>query len=285
MERLVITIHPSSPDDGLLRVEDAMKQVIDVLRVYEAAAVARGPAEGAFEWRLERASTNSPFTIVAVAESLDRTTNVDEYVRYVAGDVAAGIRNLVYENTPAPWMTPDVLTAARNVFTRTQNGIGATDVAFGEDGSYTIDRTQADAGLRTIEAITTVTVGVDVPRRRAHGEIQGVMVAAGRHYREPAILLCTKQYGEVWCRLSAELIEKYGGEHQVRDVWDGKSIGVRGTLHYAPGGTLTRIDATSIRDVERVPTVDLNSVLDPDFTAGLDPVAYVHRLWEGTLAS
>jgi hypothetical protein len=70
MDRLVITIHPTPSDEGLLRVSDAMEQVIDALRVFEQAERVLVSPEEYFEWRLERASAGSPFTVVAVADPL-----------------------------------------------------------------------------------------------------------------------------------------------------------------------------------------------------------------------
>jgi len=73
MDRLVITIHPTPSDEGLLRVSDAMEQVIDALRVFEQAERVLVSPEEYFEWRLERTSAGSPFTVVAAAEPLDAT--------------------------------------------------------------------------------------------------------------------------------------------------------------------------------------------------------------------
>lgn len=68
----------------------------------------------------------------------------------------------------------------------------------------------------------------------------------------------------------------------MKDVWEGQALGVRGRLIYAAGGKLSRIDADEIREI-RSARVDLESVLDPNFTAGLDPVEYLEQLHEGRL--
>ena len=51
---------------------------------------------------------------------------------------------------------------------------------------------------------------------------------------------------------------------------DGKTVGIQGRLFYASGGKLTRVEAVDIREITDAPYIDLNSVLDPDFTAGMD---------------
>ena len=76
MGRIVITIRPTPSDEGLLRVEDAMQQVLDAIKLFERAEKALVSPQEAFEWRLERASAGSPFTVVAVAEPLNPTMDV-----------------------------------------------------------------------------------------------------------------------------------------------------------------------------------------------------------------
>src|SRR6266481_2271399 len=88
MDHLVITIHPTPSDEGLLRVSDAMQQVIDALRVLEQAERVLVPPQDAFEWRLERASAGSPFTVIAVAEPVNPTADVTPHVVRVKAAVS-----------------------------------------------------------------------------------------------------------------------------------------------------------------------------------------------------
>src|SRR5439155_10406995 len=118
----------------------------------------------------------------------------------------------------------------------------------------------------------------------AYGEIEGLMTAAGRYYGRAAISIQTDLYGYVWCPLSKDLMAQFGDEHKMSEVWEGKTIGVEGQLIYRAGGKLSRIEARKIRVIEAAPLIDLDSVLDPHFTAGLDPVEYLNKLHEGELA-
>lgn len=287
MEQIVITIHPAPSDEGMLRVSDAMQQVIDLLRLHEAAQRAIASPEEAFDWRLVSATTNSPFTVVALAEPRNPATNIDidPYVRRVNEELSSGMRNLIERNEPAWWMVRDVIKTAQDVFTRNQNGISETAIALGPSEPIAIRRIEATAGLQAIAGITAFAVEEEIPERRSWGEIQGAMVAAGRYRGKPAIQMRTEQYGFVWCWLPPALLDRFGGEHRLTEVWDGKAIGVEGDLIYARGGKLSRIEATDIRELEAAPPVDLASVLDPNFTSGLHPVEYLRRLWEGSLAS
>lgn len=284
MERLVITIRPSHPDDGMLTVADAMLQVLDAIRLFERADAALAEPSQTIDWRLEKASTNSPFTVTAIAVGRNKGVDISQHATAVKRTVSSAIYDLVNNNQPAWWMDPDTIDIARALFTRNLNGIGSTEIAIFPDNTIAIDRDKAEAGIKAIGAYDALSVAEEIGKRTAWGEIEGVMVAAGRHRKRPSIQIYTELYGYVWCILSEELISKFGGEHQMSEVWTGKSVGVRGTLTYGDGGKLLLIGAQQIRELSHDSPVDLESVMDPDFTSGLDPVEYVRRLHEGTLA-
>ena len=284
MERLVITIHPTPSDAALLSVADAMQQVIDLLRLYEEAENAIASEPDAFVWRLERASTNSPFTVVARAEGGDAAVDVDAHVRRVKSEVSAGVRGLVLHGHRPPWMGPAAISVASALFARTRNGIGRTEIESGPGEILTISRPQAERALSALEGMTAINVVADVSDREVWGEIQGVMVAAGRYRNKPALQIKTDQYGFFWCQLSNDLAEPFGAEHTMSEVWEGQTLGVEGRLYYAKDGKLSWILATGVRVIDAVPPIDLDSVLDPNFTAGLDPTEYLRQLHEGELA-
>jgi hypothetical protein len=288
MDRLVITIHPTPSDEGLLRVSDAMQQVIDALRVLEQAERVLVPPQDAFEWRLESAAAGSPFTVVAVAESVNPTADVTPHVLRVNAEVARGMRDFISHGAPPPWMDPEGMTAFRRLLARNQNGIGRTDIDFDVGPNIhdvvSIDREKAEAGIRAIAALNIMEFVDDLPERESFGEIEGVMVAAGRYRGRPAVQIRSELYGFVWCALSQNVIEKFGTEHRMADVWEGKMIGVYGRLSYAKGGRLSKVDVIDMREIAAAPPIDLDAVLDPNFTAGMDPHEYLRQLHDGELA-
>ena len=184
-------------------------------------------------------------------------------------------------------MGTDGAAIAREILTRTLNGVGGTEIDFEPEAPTVdrilIDREQADTGIRAFAAQHLLDVRSDLPDREAFGEIEGVMVAAGRYRNRPAIQIRSELYGFVWCALSPALVDQYGGEHRLKDVWEGKMLAVQGRLNYS-GGTLRRADAISVREITSAPYIDLDSVLDPDFTSGLDPNEYLDRLHAGDFA-
>ena len=285
MERIVITIRPSPSDAEKLDVSDAMHQVIDAFKLLGEVEQAIPSPQQSFRWKLESASTNSPFTIVAVAEPLIPGVDVSEQVRKVKQEFSSGLRKLIDEHIPAWWMKPSALDLANAVFARTTNGISNTEIQFEKDDKLVLDKSTAISGARAISAITAISVERDLAARTSYGELQGIMVAAGRYQGKEALQIKAEQYGFVWCRFSTlELVNEFGDAHAVREVWEGRSIGVRGRLVYADGGKLSRIEADNIRELKIAPPVALEDVVDKDFTVGLDPVEYLRQLHEGELA-
>ena len=102
MNHLVITIHPSPSDEGLLRVSDAMQQVIDALRVLEQAERALVSPQESFEWRLERASAGSALTVVAVAKPINPIVDVTPHVTRVKAEGSRGMRDFISRGVPPP---------------------------------------------------------------------------------------------------------------------------------------------------------------------------------------
>lgn len=283
MDRLVITIRPTASDEALLSVADAMQQVLDFIKLSGDAQQALGNPHESFEWKLEKASTNSPFTIVAVAEAADPAVDISGAVKRIKHEVSRGIQSLLRSDIPPAWMTPETFETARSLFARNLNGIGETDIDFEDGDVISIDRGQARAGIDAIEARNVMVFEQVATPRTSFGEIEGVMVAAGRYKKRPALQIRNEMYGFVWCILPDNITEQFGGEHSMGDVWEGKTLGVYGRLNYATIGKLTTIDVQEIREIESAPRINLEAVLDPDFTAGMDPLEYLEKLHEGRL--
>lgn len=285
MEKIVITIHPPNTDEGLLRVSDAMEQVLDMLRLHDAARSGVLRPEGLFEWRLERAATNSPFTITARAESRDPAIDVTEYVQLVNREFRTGFENLTMRGIPASWMDPEALGVAAAILKRNQNGIGLTTFKADEDKEpLVVDRRVATEGMKNISAVDVLSVEASAEESVAWGELRGVMVNAGLWGKKPALRLLTPDYGLVWCRLLPEVAEAFGHERTLDESWKGEALAVEGKLIYKAGGRIARVIVSGVRDLPEVPRVDLDSIIDRDFTGGLDPVEYLRRLHEGELA-
>jgi hypothetical protein len=261
-----------------------MQQVIDYIKLFEEAERAIASPDESFEWKLEVASTNSPFRVVAVAESIYPDVDISTQVQKVKAEFLSGMRGLIQNSEPPWWMRQEAFILAQSVFARNQNGIGSTEIEVAANDTFFVDTAQAGAGIRAIAGISAIGVQADLGERIAFGEIEGFMVAAGRYKNRPSIQIRTELYGYVWCQLNDNVVKKFGGEHRMSDIWEGKTLGVEGQLIYASGGKLSRIEVRDIREIQSAPPIDLDSVLDPDFTSGLDPIEYLHQLHEGEIA-
>ena len=150
-----------------------------------------------------------------------------------------------------------------------------------EGDVLSIDRAQAEAGIRAISAINIMDVESNLMARQAFGETR--LNGRGQGIQpQPAVQIYTELH---LClgNLSQEITEKFGTTHRMSDIWQGKTLGVQGVLIYADGGKLSCIKATGLREIPEAPAIDLNAVLDPDFTCGLDPYEYLEQLHEGKL--
>src|ERR1700685_425598 len=162
MERIVITIHPPDADGRLLTVADAMQQVLDTVRLFTRAQAALANPEDAFDWLLEKATTNSPpFSVTALAVPVQRGRDVSKYVREIEHVVATGISQLVHEGDP-PWWMAEILDCTRNLFQRNLNGIARTQISLAANETINIDRHSAASGLRAIEAFDALNVGKEI---------------------------------------------------------------------------------------------------------------------------
>jgi hypothetical protein len=283
MDRIVITIHPKPSDDALLSVKDAFQQVLDTLNLFEEAHRALGAPHSTFEWKLERASTNTPFTVYAIPEAVDPAVDIAPFLENTKAEVARGIEDAI-RGEPPRWMSFNGAGTVRNFFARNINGVALTEIDLGANVRISIDEQRAVAAVQALAARDVFAdVLADLPDRTAFGEIEGIMVAAGRYRNRPAIQIRSELYSYVWCVLSDELISRFGSEHTMADVWRGKTVGVGGRLYYVARGKLSRIEAAEIREIEAAPPVDLDSILDPDFTAGMDPHEYLDKLHAGEI--
>jgi len=95
------------------------------------------------------------------------------------------------------------------------------------------DRNRANAGISALEALNVMAFEQELAPRISFGEIEGVMLAAGRYRNREAIQIRNEMYGFIWCTLSKDLIAKFGDEHSMSDIWKGKTLGVHGRLNYA----------------------------------------------------
>ncbi len=276
--QIVITVEPSGAEPGgLLKVDDALRQVLAFLRVAEEGKSSLGRVHEDFEWFLYQASTQSPFRVVATAIAVNPTVDVTEHVTAVKEVTSRAFQRIVDGGAPPGWLRQDGVTAMREFFGRNANGIARTMLDFINVGVVEVDQAKAAAVAPNLQPLF---LAPEIPARTARGEIEGRLVTVGRYYNRPALNLRTSLYGLVWCVLADNLVEQWGDEQRISAVWRGKRLIVYGRLLYGAGGKLSRVEVENVRERE-APRIDIEKVFDSEFTSGLDPVEYLERLHEG----
>ena len=108
-DKIVVIVEPTSPSERL-DIADAFQQVLDYLRLVELAA----SEEADFDWKLERASTNSPFTVVAYTPVGSIAAKNQQSLAVAQRRTEDGLRDLAAGKVP-PWMRKRQRNAARRI--------------------------------------------------------------------------------------------------------------------------------------------------------------------------
>jgi len=278
--QIVITIRAAAKHAGLLRLDDALEQVLDFLRVADEAKLAIATPQQDFHWYLLKASTQSPLTVTAIAEPVTPGANVSMQAGAVKEATARAFRHVTAGEPLPGWVTPSGASAFKSLLARSANGVDSMSIDFHDQGGMVvIDHAVAAKALPQFASYFEDEI---IPTRTAYGEIEGQLLVAGLWYKKPALLIRTSLYGDVWCVLGPELVEKWADETKVSSVWKSRRLIFSGRLIYKKGGKLARIEAETVRERDGG-RVTIQDLLDPEFTAGFDPVAYIERLHEGGL--
>lgn len=275
-ERVTITVESNIGEDGPLTVMDTLDQFKDAFELL-TAAIAQEAGGEKVKWRLERLSKNSPATVTAVAYSPDPEVVVAPLVhrgkQRFTRDLAA-----LSKGDVAPWLRRKS-SVAKQMLNRNLNGIGRTAFAFEEDAPMTVlVEKSARASLNSIQKAEIDVEGED----RSHSEFGTVDAHVARtdtYHGKPALYIKDRLTGRVLpCVLSDELADKEGTTHSWSDAWNGKRIRVKGRIYYDKDGSISRISAVDLEDVNPVP-VDFKALRKNDILEGRTPVEHLDKLW------
>lgn len=234
-------------------------------------------------WKLEMASTNTPFT--CQGEPIDVRTwagahaLVEERVMIVERNFARVAEGKDFDDT----FPRDKLDVARRILNRNMNGIGRTTATFSENAkpveiSYDTAKQYFDAVCAPVESLHSYLFSRT--SRREIGSVEGRIVEIGTDYDVPALHLEEHNTGrQVWCRVSPEAAEQLGTEMRAGDVWSHKRVRVRGTLNYDNQGNVLRVVNGTVAYIESE-EIDLNKIEDKEFTGGYTVSEYLDRLRE-----
>jgi hypothetical protein len=283
VDRVTITVRPSAAHPDILSVQDAMRQVLDF---FDLLTPEEPEEAGGLIWNLTMATTNSPFTVVGEAASLDRSANVSVIARAQRQIVAEQMRSFTSGARPSRGMSKRRRETYQRIFNRNTNGIGLTDAL--------LDPSLPPISITPISAIAGISALAKEERefdalvlqnrcREEIGSIEGQLLEVGTDYNQPAILVRERKTGaEIWCRVDQSLKHEISEEARFEDVWNRKRVIVRGRISFDASGSIIRVRATSVERVEsRQMSVD--DIKDANFTGGLSVSDYLERLREGEI--
>jgi hypothetical protein len=229
------------------------------------------------------ATANSPIKLVAESFSHEYGVNIDRRVDATVTHVAVGLRMLERGIERPSYFNDDTLKRAERIFERVTNGLDETKIDHGP-GLPTIDLNPFVARIAASNTRAVLTPS-DKPYTE-QGSAEGIVRTIGRDsYGRLIMFLRIRLTGdEVKCVLTGEA-ENEMGEYKIREITASKRVRAYGSLQYKGRGRLNQITATKLRFMRsRSELPDLNDILDPDFTNGLQSEEYLRRLRDGELS-
>ncbi len=275
--KVTFTVEPPEDHHDILTIQDAFQQAIDFFNLLT------DEADKNVVWKLEVASTNSPF--MCQGEPVDVRTwagahaNVEERVSIVERNLERIARGMDFDDT----FPREKMSVARQLLRRNTNGLGVTRVSFSDDADA-IEVTQETA-KRYFNNVVEPTESLHsyLFSRTSHheiGSLEGRIVEIGTDYDRPALLLEELATGHrIWCRVSPEMMDEIGVEIRASDVWQRRRVRVHGTLHYDNNGSVMRVVNGTLAYID-IPEVVLDRLDDAEFTEGYSASEYLERFQE-----
>jgi hypothetical protein len=257
-------------------VADTLKQFMDAFDLL-GKAIAQEAGGDKVQWRLESLSKNSPATAVGVAFSTDPGIVVAPLV-YTGKCRLSRALTALSDGQVETWLRDDT-HIAKSLFKRNLNGVGRTVFDFGDDAPMAvIVERSARRSLRAIQDAEAKKEEVDRSRSE-FGLIDAYVAEAKTYHGRPAIYVKERLSEKVIpCILSDALAEQVGGTHSWEDAWTGKRVRVKGEIFYDKHGSVSRVSATGLTDVD-VARPDLKQVQSIDLIRKRTPVEHIDVFW------
>jgi len=255
-----------------------MRQVLDI---FDLLTDGQDGHQGV-EWRLVKATTNSPFHAEGEAISFQPAVDISVIARSQKQFVAKGLNDLANGVIPENWDARR-LGIAKRLYQRNLNGVGATDITFENVSELVVTPAFAQKAVRVLSAKPSLGL-FDLPKDREEvGSLEGEFGTLGTYYERPAISVIDARTGNlVWCVVSDELRERFSSKANVEDFWQHRRVVVRGKIRYNSAGNISSVTAADISRIEPR-NVPLASIRDAKFTSGLSTGEYLQRFRDGLI--
>ena len=275
--KVTLTVEPSEAHHEFLTIQDAFQQAIDFFDLLT------DEADKYVVWKLEMASTNSPFT--CQGEPVDVRTRAGAYalVEERVNIVERNFRRIAEGKDFDDAFPPEKLEIAKRILRRNMNGVGLTRATFSEDAEA-VEVSQNNA-MRYFEHVLTPVESLHSflfsrTSRREIGSLEGRIVDIGTDYETPALQIKEHNTGRhIWCRVSPEKAQEIGSGMRANDAWNHRRVRIRGTLNYDNDGSVFRVLNGTFSYIDVAPT-DIDQLEDGEFTEVYSPSEYLERLRE-----
>lgn len=275
--KVTFTVEPSEGHNDVLTVQDAFQQAIDFFDLLS------DESDPHVVWKLEMASTNSPFT--CQGEPVDTRTwaGAHDAVHATLDVVDRNFQRIANGLDFDDTFPRSKLEIARRIIKRNTNGIGkSTAQFFAESPPRTINKREAiryfDEVMAPIESLHSYLFSRT--SRQERGSLAGRIVEIGTDYDSPAIRLEESNSGRlVWCRIGKASAADLAEQLRAGDAWEHKRVRVRGVLNYDNSGKPIRILDGSVSFLVEA-DVGIEDLEDKSFTEGYSVSEYLDRLQE-----
>jgi len=274
--KVTFTVEPSDTHHDVLTIQDAFQQAIDFFNLLT------DDANPNVVWKLEMASTNTPFRCQGEPVDVRTWAGANALVEARVEIVERNFRRIAEGKDFDEAFPREKLDTARRLLRRNTNGVGRTKAAFSEKTApVEISQQTAKQYFERLESpISLHSYLFSRTSRREVGSLEGRIVDIGTDYDAPAVQLREHNTDRlIWCRIRPEKAEEIGQEIRAGDAWNHRRVRIHGTLNYDSNGNVLRLIDGTISYID-VPAVDLDRLEDKDFTEGYSPSEYLDRLRE-----
>ena len=277
--RITVTVESSLGEDGPLTVEDGLGQILDF---FDLMTVAGDHFAQGVGWSLVSVTKNSPLMATAEAFSTHPGVAIDEAAKHIKYFVSDALNNIAAGKSAPEWMNSTAREKARALFKRNLNGVGKTNIRFGDDEppSVIVERT-ARVGLHSLDR-SKLELAVAEPdmSHSALGSTEGVLEGLTTYHGRPAVRMREPLTGrQIPCVLSDELTKDVGRQRVWQEVWTGRRVRAVGRIFYKRDGSVARLLADDLLSIE--PSLMRDKDLLPALTPGVTPQQYLDQLWDG----
>lgn len=284
--RLKVRIDPPSNRPNVLKVQDALAQVLDL---FDLTGYTEVESSENVIWRIVAASNNSPFIVIAEAVSLDPGVDIQETAHAQRREFIRNMQSLIDGEVPEIWGSGAAQKIVAKLAERNRNGIGATNIASDSDENETLEREAAYIAVTKTEATYILEqFGEEfaiepIPAKTQIGSIEGVLLGATTYYHKPAIRVKERKTRmAIPCVIPDDRRDHIAAETNFEDVWKGQRVVVSGRIEYSNSGSISRVIANEIRKISPKP-VQIEDIQDKEFTDGLAPAEYLDKFREGDI--